>query len=130
LPIVFLTGHGDLPSCVEAIKSGASDFLAKPVAAQTLTAALSRAIQREQAARVERAAASELRQKHESLTVRERQVLAGVAAGRLNKQIAAELGIAEQTVKFHRARLMEHMNARTASDLMRMAAKLAIGDPP
>jgi FixJ family two-component response regulator len=130
LPIVFLTGHGDLPSCVEAIKSGASDFLAKPVAAQTLTAALSRAIQREQAARVERAAESELRQKHESLTVRERQVLAGVAAGRLNKQIAAELGIAEQTVKFHRARLMERMNARTASDLMRMAAKLAIGDPP
>jgi FixJ family two-component response regulator len=128
LPIVFLTGHGDLPSCVEAIKSGASDFLAKPVAAETLIAALNRAIQREQAARVQRAGARELRHKHDSLTTRERQVLAGVAAGRLNKQIAAELGITEQTVKFHRARLMDRMNARTASDLMRMAAKLAIGD--
>lgn len=130
LPIIFLTGHGNLPACVEAIKSGASDFLAKPVAAETLTAAIGRAIEKEAAGRVHRAGDAQLRQRHESLTARERQVLAGVAAGRLNKQIASDLGITEQTVKFHRARLMERMNARTASDLVRMAAKLSIGDAP
>lgn len=130
LPIIFLTGQGNLPSCVEAIKSGASDFFAKPVAAEKLTTAISRAIEKEEAARVHRAVDVELRQRHEALTARERQVLAGIATGRLNKQIAADLGIAEQTVKFHRARVMERMNARTASDLMRMAAKLSIGDIP
>jgi FixJ family two-component response regulator len=129
MPIIFLTGHGDLPRCVEAVKSGAVDFFAKPVAAEKLTAAISRAIQQEQTARLGRAAEAQLRECYESLTVRERQVLAGVAAGRLNKQIATDLGIAEQTVKFHRARVMERMKARTASDLMRMAAKLSIGEP-
>lgn len=128
MPIIFLTGYGDMPTCVEAIKSGASDFLTKPVMAETLLAAVSRAVERERSARLLRNGEAQLRQRHEKLTARERQVLKGIAAGRLNKQIAAELGITEQTVKFHRARIMERMEARTASELMLMAAKLAIGE--
>jgi FixJ family two-component response regulator len=126
LPIVFLTGHGDLPMCVDAIRSGAADFLAKPVTAETLLNAVRRAVDRELSARSARSSDAQLRQRHEALTARERQVLEGVAGGRLNKQIAADLGIAEQTVKFHRARIMERMQARSASELMWMAAKLAI----
>ena len=128
MPIVFLTGHGDLPMCVEAVKSGASDFLAKPVTAATLLHAVRRAVDRELSARSARSGDALLRQRHDGLTARERQVLEGIAAGRLNKQIAAELGIAEQTVKFHRAHIMERMQARSASELMWMAAKLAIGE--
>ena len=128
MPIIFLTGYGDMPTCVAAVKSGASDFLTKPVAAETLLTAISRAIERERTARLVRDGDVQLRQRHEKLTVRERQVLDGIAAGRLNKQIAADLGITEQTVKFHRARIMERMQARSASELMRMAAKLAIGE--
>jgi FixJ family two-component response regulator len=128
MPIIFLTGYGDMPTCVEAVKSGASDFLTKPVAAETLLNAVSRAVERERTVRSVRNSDAQLRQRHENLTVRERQVLEGIAAGRLNKQIAADLGITEQTVKFHRARIMERMQARSASELMRMAAKLSIGE--
>lgn len=128
MPIIFLTGYGDMPTCVEAIKSGASDFLTKPVTAETILTAVSRAVERERTARVLRNGEAELGQRYGRLTPRERQVLEGIAAGRLNKQIAAALGITEQTVKFHRARIMERMEARSASELMRMAAKLAIGE--
>jgi FixJ family two-component response regulator len=129
MPIIFLTGYGDMPTCVEAIKSGASDFLTKPVTAETILTAVSRAVEREGTARLLRNSEAQLRQRHGKLTARERQVLEGIAAGRLNKQIAADLGITEQTVKFHRGRIMERMEARSASELMRMAAKLAIGEP-
>jgi FixJ family two-component response regulator len=128
MPIIFLTGCDDLPTCVEAVKSGASDFLTKPVTAETLLTAVSRAVERERTARLLRNSEAQLGQRYGKLTARERQVLEGIAAGRLNKQIAAELGITEQTVKFHRARIMERMEARSASELMRMAAKLAIGE--
>jgi FixJ family two-component response regulator len=128
MPIVFLTGHGDLPMCVDAIRSGASDFLAKPVTAETLLNAIRRAVDSESSARAARRGDAQLRQRHDGLTARERQVLEGIAAGRLNKQIAADLSITEQTVKFHRARIMERMHARSASELMWMAAKLAIGE--
>jgi FixJ family two-component response regulator len=128
MPIIFLTGSVDMPTCVEAIKSGASDFLTKPVTAETILTALSRAVERERTGRLLRHSETQLGQRHGRLTARERQVLEGIAAGRLNKQIAADLGITEQTVKFHRARIMERMEARSASELMRMAAKLAIGE--
>jgi FixJ family two-component response regulator len=128
MPIIFLTGYGDMPTCVEAIKSGASDFLTKPVAAETLLTAVSRAVERERTARALHNGEAQLVQRYGRLTARERQVLEGIATGMLNKQIAAELGITEQTIKFHRAHIMERMEARSASELMRMAAKLAIGE--
>lgn len=123
-PIVFLTGHGDIPMTVRAIKSGAVDFLTKPVSADHLLAAVRSAL--EQAADEIRsgAAAAELARRYRSLTERERQVLTGLARGLLNKQIAADLGIVEQTVKFHRARIMQRMQARTVAELMHMAARL------
>jgi FixJ family two-component response regulator len=127
LPIVFLTGHGDIPMSVRAIKAGAADFLTKPVAAETLLAAVRVAIIEDASARQGRADTAQLEQRLASLTPREREVFAAVAAGKLNKQIAADLGIVEQTVKFHRARLMERMQARTAAELMLIAAMLGIG---
>ena len=104
LPIVFVTGHGDIPTSVKAIKAGATDFLTKPVEARTLAAAVHAAIAQGAATRQERAETAALRQRLASLTPREHEVLAAVAAGRLNKQIAADLGVVEQTVKFHRLR--------------------------
>lgn len=127
-PIVFLTGHGDIPMSVRAIKAGAADFLTKPVAAATLLDAVRAALERDAAARQARAGVAELEQRLATLTAREREVLAAVAKGKLNKQIAADLGIVEQTVKFHRARIMERMQARTAAELMHIAARLGIGN--
>lgn len=127
LPIVFLTGHGDIPMTVRAIKAGAADFLTKPVSAEALLASVRTAIATDAAARQGRADLTQLEQRLATLTPREREVLAAVAAGRLNKQIAADLGIVEQTVKFHRARIMERMQARTAAELMLIAATLGIG---
>jgi FixJ family two-component response regulator len=124
LPIVFLTGHGDIPKSVQAIKAGAVDFLTKPVAGATLLAAVRAAVAQDALARLARDDDAALRQRHASLTAREREVLAGLACGKLNKQIAGELGIAEATVKFHRARLMERMRARTVAELMHLAARL------
>ncbi len=129
LPIVFLTGHGDIPMSVRAIKAGAADFLTKPVASETLLAAVRSAIDQHAAARQADAQAAELARRFGSLTAREREVLAALVAGRLNKQIADDLGVVEQTVKFHRARLMERMQARTVAELMHMAAKLSIESP-
>ena len=127
LPIVFVTGHGDIPMSVRAIKAGATDFLTKPVQAQVLVAAVRAAIEQDASVRRARAETAELRRRLASLTPREREVLAALAAGRLNKQIAADLGVVEQTVKFHRARIMERMQAKTVAELMHIAARLGIG---
>jgi FixJ family two-component response regulator len=126
LPTVFLTGHGDIPMSVRAMKAGAADFLTKPVRSEALVAAVRTALARDAAARQVHAEIAELARHYELLTPREREVLAGVAGGKLNKQIAADLGVVEQTVKFHRARIMERMHARTVAELMLMAAKLGI----
>ena len=132
LPIVFLTGHGDIPMTVQALKAGAVDFLTKPVAAAALLAAVRNGVEWDALARAKRADGAALRQRLDSLTPREREVLAGLIAGKLNKQIAADLGIVEQTVKFHRARIMERMQAHTVAELMHLAARagIAIDTPP
>jgi len=129
LPIVFVSGHGDIPMSVRAIKAGATDFLTKPVQADALLAAARSAIAQDAAARRALADSAEIRQRVASLTPRERDVLAALAAGKLNKQIAAELGVVEQTVKFHRARIMERMDAKTVAELMHIAARLGAGAP-
>jgi FixJ family two-component response regulator len=128
MPIIFLTGHGDIPMSVRAMRAGASNFLTKPVSAADLCAAIRQALQESAIARNARAEEDGLRQRLALLTLREREVFRGIAAGKLNKQIAGDLGIVEQTVKFHRAHIMERMQAHTSAELMRMAAKLAIGD--
>ncbi len=126
LPIVFLTGHGDIPMSVQAVKAGAVDFLTKPVAAESLLAAVCTAV--DQDARLRRALAESqaLRARFASLTEREREVLSALAKGKLNKQIAGDMSIVEQTVKFHRARIMQRMQARTVAELMHMAARLEL----
>jgi FixJ family two-component response regulator len=126
LPIVFLTGHGDIPMSVRAIKAGAADFLTKPVSSEALISAVRAAIQQELLNRQSRAEIAGFEQRLATLTSREREVLAAVIKGRLNKQIAGDLGIVEQTVKFHRARIMERMQASTVAELMHIAARLGI----
>jgi FixJ family two-component response regulator len=126
LPIVFLTGHGDIPMTVRALKAGAADFLTKPVAAESLLAAVRAALAQAASARQTQAEDGVWAQRLATLSAREREVLAAVTRGRLNKQIAADLGIVEQTVKFHRARIMERMQASTVAELMHMAARLGI----
>jgi FixJ family two-component response regulator len=130
LPIVFLTGHGDIPMSVKAIKAGAADFLTKPVQAAELLHTVQAAIAQDAAACKLRNDTAQLQQRFASLTRREREVLAGMAAGKLNKQIAADLGIVEQTVKFHRARVMERMQARSLAELMLIVAKVGGGSAP
>jgi FixJ family two-component response regulator len=126
LPIVFVTGYGDIPTSVRAIKAGATDFLTKPVEARALVAAVRSALDADAAARRAHADLAALRERFASLTPREREVLGALAAGKLNKQIAADLGVVEQTVKFHRARIMERMRARTVAELMHIAARLGV----
>jgi FixJ family two-component response regulator len=128
-PIVFLTGHGDIPMSVRAVKAGAVDFLTKPVDAEALLAAVRAALVEDERARRTQADGAALRQRYASLTPREREVLAALAAGRLNKQIAGDLGITEPTVKFHRARIMERMQARTVAELMHLVARLDAAPP-
>jgi len=130
LPVVFVTGYGDIPMSVRAIKAGASNFLTKPVEAAVLVAALRAAIAEEASNRAVWDRLAEARRRFASLTEREREVLAALVAGKLNKQIAADLGVVEQTVKFHRARIMERMQARTTAELMHIAARLGIGGGP
>jgi len=132
LPIVFVSGHGDIPMSVRAIKAGATDFLTKPVAAEVLITAVRNAIDEHAARRQAQADTDALRQRLAGLTSREREVLEALAAGKLNKQIAADLGVVEQTVKFHRTRIMERMQAKTVAELMHIAARAGIGDaaPP
>ena len=125
-PIVFITGHGDIPSSVRAIKAGAVDFLAKPFSQPDLMAAVDAAITRDRHARLERAERARLQQGYSLLTPRERQVLPLIVSGLLNKQAAGELGISEVTLQIHRSRIMQKMAADSFADLVRMAGQLNI----
>jgi RNA polymerase sigma factor (sigma-70 family) len=125
VPIVFITGHGNVPTSVRAMKGGAVDFLQKPFNDQELLDCVQRALRRSGEERAERAERSELERRVGSLTPREREVLLLVVAGMLNKQIADKLGIAEKTIKVHRGRVMEKMQADSIADLVRMSEKLA-----
>jgi FixJ family two-component response regulator len=125
-PIVFITGHGDIPSSVRAIQGGAIDFLTKPVGERELVAAIRAAIDRDHLQRAMRAERAELRRRFTALTPREREVLPLVISGLLNKQAAAELGISEITLQIHRSKVMQKMQARSLADLVRIAEKLNI----
>ena len=125
LPIVFITGRGDIPMSVRAMKAGALEFLTKPFDNQQLLDAIEQGIARCQRARLDEAKLSDLQRRHQSLTPRERQVFTLVVRGLLNKQIAGELGTAEKTVKIHRSQVMKKMDAASLPDLVRMAEKLA-----
>jgi FixJ family two-component response regulator len=125
-PIVFITGHADIPSSVRAIKAGAVDFLAKPFSQPDLMAAVDAAIVRDRHARLERAERARLQQRYSSLTPRESQVLPLIVSGLLNKQAAAELGISEVTLQIHRSRIMRKMAADSFADLVRMAGQLNV----
>ena len=129
VPIIFLTGHGDIPKSVRAMKAGAVEFLTKPFRTEELLEAVGQALGRDGDVRKQRSDTSELRERLGTLTPRERQVMALVVAGRLNKQIAGELGTTELTIKVHRGRVMRKMNATSLPDLVRMAEKLKISSP-
>ncbi|MBS1796480.1 MAG: response regulator transcription factor [Acidobacteria bacterium] len=126
IPIIFITGHGDIPMSVRAIKAGAVEFLTKPFRDQDLLDAIEQAIERHRAIRSEQAGLAELRRRFDSLTPRERQVMNLVATGLLNKQAAARLGISEATVKIHRGQVMQKMKADSLADLVKMSEKLEI----
>jgi FixJ family two-component response regulator len=128
-PIIFLTGGGDIPTSVRAIKAGAVDFLTKPCPKADLLAAVDAAIAQDCRVRAERLEQARLRQRHACLTPREREVLPLVVGGFLNKQAAAELGISETTLQIHRSRLMRKMQAESLAQLVRMAGKLAVPLP-
>jgi RNA polymerase sigma factor (sigma-70 family) len=124
VPVIFMTGFGDIPTTVRAIKSGAVDFLPKPVADDTLLRAIDAALAEEARQRADRVEVQELNRRFELLTPRERDVFRLVLAGRLNKQIARELGISEKTVKVHRGRVMSKMGARRVAQLVQYAARM------
>lgn len=126
LPIIFLTGHGDIPMSVRAIKRGAVDFLTKPVDGEDLFAAIRVAFGKGQALREARAEMDGIERRLATLTLREREVLAHIVSGRLNKQIAADLGTVEKTIKVHRARVMEKMQVRSLAELVRLAERAGI----
>ena len=126
VPIIFITGHGDIPMSVQAMKSGAIEFLTKPFRDQDLLDAIQLGLARGRAWREEERSLAALRERFDSLTLREREILAQVARGRLNKQIAGDLGISEITVKVHRGQVMRKMKASSLPDLARMADKLKL----
>jgi len=126
LPIVFLTGHGDIPAGVRAMKAGAVDFLTKPVRRETLLHAVENALERNATERKSRAVLSELRKRYETLTAREREVVAHVVSGKLNKQIGFNLGTTERTIKAHRASIMNKLGVQSVAELTRMAQALDI----
>jgi FixJ family two-component response regulator len=129
IPIVFITGHGDIPMSVRAMKAGAVEFLTKPFRDQDLLDAIQQALENDRTDRNQRTALEDLRRRFDSLTAREREVMVRVVAGLLNKQIGAELGTSESTVKIYRAQVMEKMEAGSLSELVRMADKLGISLP-
>jgi FixJ family two-component response regulator len=124
IPIVFITGHGDIPMAVSAMKAGAVEFLTKPFREQDLLDAVRVALDRDRIRRDQQETDSDLRARFESLTPREREVMAFVTKGLMNKQVAAEMNVAEITVKFHRGHVMRKMGARSLADLLRMAENL------
>jgi FixJ family two-component response regulator len=130
-PIIFMTGHGDIPMTVQAMKAGAVDFLTKPFRDQDMLDAVAAAIERDQARRIADEANARLRGLFEALSVREREVMVLATAGLMNKQIAGRLGLSEVTVKIHRGHAMRKMQARTLADLVRMAEVLGLhrGEP-
>jgi FixJ family two-component response regulator len=130
VPIIFITGHGDIPMSVRAMKEGAVEFLAKPFRDQDLLDAIQHALGIDRAARQERATVTEVRRRYEALTNREREVMRLVVSGLLNKQIAGELGSSEVTVKMHRGQVMRKMKAQSLVQLVRMAEKIGITDEP
>jgi len=129
LPVVLMTGHGDIPMSVRAMKAGAVDFLAKPFRDQDMLDAVAAAIQRDRQAREAEHAEAALRAAYESLTAREREVMALVTSGLMNKQAAGQLGLSEITVKIHRGQAMRKMKAKSLADLVRMAESLGLHQP-
>ncbi len=127
MPIIFITGHGDVPTTVKAMKAGAAEFLTKPFADDVLLSAIRHAIGRSETALSHEAEMQALRDRYASLSHREREVMALVVVGLMNKQVGGELGISEITVKAHRGRVMRKMNAHSLADLVNMAANLGLG---
>jgi FixJ family two-component response regulator len=126
LPVIFLTGHGDIPTVTHAMRDGAVDFLTKPVKKENLFAAIERALARDAVEREQRARMRDLRERFDQMTPREREVLAHVISGKLNKQIAFDLGTSERTIKAHRASIMDKLDVHSVAELVRLTEQLGM----